>query len=275
MDLNTVESIVPARTRQDLTVLSASVRPLAGGSVLFSEQNPALTGLVDLLAFGWEPLIVSPEGLEIAATCTLAELSRIPPVPGWTAHPLFFQCCTALFGSFKIWNVATVGGNLCASLAAGPMTSLAAALDASVLVWRRDGADDYIPAAEFVTDNGANVLSPGDIVRSIFIPTATLSSTTAFRKIALSPLGRSGSVVIARDDPDGSFVLTVTAATTRPEVLRFAQLPDKDSLEHELSRIGTWFADAHGAADWRRGVTSLLAVEVRDELQASARGRWS
>ena len=124
MDLNTVKSIISVRSRSDLHQLSASVRPLAGGSVLFAEPNTALSGLLDLRGFRWAPIKRSQDGLEISATCTLSELSRIPSTENFEAHPLFFQACTALFGSFKIWNVATVGGNLCASLPAGPMTSL-------------------------------------------------------------------------------------------------------------------------------------------------------
>jgi len=35
--------------------------------------------------------------------------------PQWAAAPLIRQCCNALLGSFKVWNAATVGGNMCAS----------------------------------------------------------------------------------------------------------------------------------------------------------------
>ena len=73
----------------------------------------------------------------IAATCTLAELARWRPArcglrarrgrsPGSAA--------TRSLGSFKVHNVATVGGNICLSLPAGPMTSLASALDGMVLM---------------------------------------------------------------------------------------------------------------------------------------------
>ncbi|MGD0064976.1 MAG: FAD binding domain-containing protein, partial [Streptosporangiaceae bacterium] len=119
MDLPGITEVVDARL--------GAWRPgdawLAGGTWLFSEPQPDLSRLLDLRAFGWPPLRVSRDGLEIGATCTLAELARMR-APQWRAAPLIGQCCAALLGSFKVWNAATVGGNLCLALPAGPMISL-------------------------------------------------------------------------------------------------------------------------------------------------------
>ena len=268
MDLTTVATITPARTRADLAALGPAVVPLAGGSELFADPRIHLTGLVDLQTMHWPALTVSADGLEIAATCTLAELSRLAAQPGWVAHPVFHQACTALFGSFKVWNVATVGGNLCTSLPAGPMICLTAALDAQLLIWRADGSDQWLPAADFVTGNTTNVLAPGDVLRSIHVPVSTLSARTAYRKIALSPLGRSGAVLIGRLDADGVFVLTVTGGTVRPVQLRYPAVPDATVLAADIAAIDAWFTDAHGAADWRRAVSGLLGEEIRQELGA-------
>jgi CO/xanthine dehydrogenase FAD-binding subunit len=266
MDLTTVATITPARSRADLALLGTSVAPLAGGSELFADPRINLTGLVDLQTLHWPALTVTADGLEIAATCTLAELAALPAQPGWTAHPVLHQACTALFGSFKIWNVATVGGNLCTSLPAGPMICLTAALDGRVLIWRADGSDEELPAVHFVTGNTTNVLGPGDVLRSIHLPSAALAARTAYRKIALSPLGRSGAVLIGRLDSDGAFVLTVTGGTVRPEQLRYPALPAAAVLADDIAALASWFTDAHGAADWRRAVSGLLGEEIRREL---------
>jgi hypothetical protein len=69
----------------------------------------------------WPALQASPAGLDIAATCRIVELYRFDPPPEWTVAPLFRLCCDSLLGSFKIWNAATIGGNICMSLPAGPM----------------------------------------------------------------------------------------------------------------------------------------------------------
>ncbi|MCS5718965.1 FAD binding domain-containing protein [Herbiconiux sp. CPCC 205763] len=272
MDLNTIGAIVPARRRDDLVALGATSAPLAGGSWLFSERQDHLTALVDLMTFDWPSLTVTETGLEVAATCTLAELASMPDDRGWPAHPLFFQCCTALLGSFKVWNVATVGGNICASLPAGPMTSLFSSLDADALVWRADGTDERIPVASFVTGNGRNALRDGDVLRALEVPLTSLQARTAYRKIALSPLGRSGAVIIGRLDADGAFILTVSGATLHPEQLRYATLPEPTQLTSDVERIETWFTDPHGAADWRRAVSALLAREILDELSTPDAG---
>ena len=269
MDLSTVTRIIPARTRSDLIALGPTVVPLAGGSELFADPRAHLRALVDLQTLGWPALTITEDGLEIAATCTLAELSRLPMQAGWAAHPLFYQCCTALFGSFKVWNVATVGGNLATSLPAGPMITLAVALDAELLVWRGDGSDEVVPARQFVTGNMTNALAANDVLRSIRVPLTSLQATTAYRKIALSPLGRSGAVLAGRVDADGDFVLTVTAATLRPVQLRYSALPTAHVLARDINTIDCWFTDAHGAADWRRAMGLLLGEEIRAELAAS------
>jgi CO/xanthine dehydrogenase FAD-binding subunit len=267
MDLNTVTRVIPAQTRADLSHLGDGAVPLAGGSVLFAEPNPGIHTLVDLQTLGWAPFEVTDEGLEVAATATLTQLSTLADDHGWRAHPLFRQCCTALFGSFKVWNVATVGGNICTALPAGPMTSLFSALEAQALIWKADGSDLRIAASTLVTGNMTTSLEPGDVLRSLLIPVRSLDSATAYRKIALSALGRSGAVVIGRRDPvDKSFVLTVSAATVRPEQLRFPGLPTAAELRAAVESIDSWFTDAHGAADWRLAVTVVLAEEIRCEL---------
>ena len=264
MDLNTIESIRMPRTRSELGVVDGEAF-LGGGSWLFSEPQTALHTLIDLTALGWTPLERSDTGLRIAATCTLAELSRMPNEPGWAAHQLFRQCCTALLGSFKVWNVATVGGNIALALPAGPMTALACALDATMLVWTPTGDVRY-PATDFVTGVQSTVLRPGEVLRAIDIPLHALTARTAYRQISLRPVGRSGALVIGRSDADGTFTLVVTAATPRPYTVIFDRMPSAELLHSTLSGIDDWYDDPHGAPDWRRAMTLDLADEIRAEL---------
>ena len=73
MDLNTVTSYRFATSRADLA-LGPGEKLLGGGTWLFSEPQPAVTGLVDLSTMGWPDLEISHAGLRIAATCTIATL---------------------------------------------------------------------------------------------------------------------------------------------------------------------------------------------------------
>ena len=147
--------------------------------------------------------------------------------------------------------------------------ALCCALDAELLVWTADGGERRVPVDRFVTDAGRTVLGTGDLIRSIHLPATALRGRTSLRKIAYSPLGRSGALLAGRVDVDG-FALTVTASTVRPFVLRFPTVPGPDVLSESLSeRISPddYLTDAHGAADWRRHVTGVLAEEIRRELE--------
>ena len=114
---------------------------LAGGTWLFSEPQIDTHTLIDLESLKWPALQVFADGLEIAATCKVVELDHfVEQAPAdWIAAPLLRECCRSFLASFKIWNEATVGGNICMSLPAGPMISLTAALEGVCTLWPRVG----------------------------------------------------------------------------------------------------------------------------------------
>ena len=243
---------------------------LAGGTWLFSEPQPHLRRLVDLQGFGWEPLVVSEQGLQISPTCTIAELNALEPPPEWTAAPLIRQCCQAFLASFKVWNTATVGGNICMSLPAGPMISLTVALEGIYTLRLRDGSERRVAAEEFVTGNNQNILLPGDLLRSIELPHTALQKQTSFRRMSLTHLGRSTALLIGTLSPqDGTFMLTVSASTVRPIRLSFDEVPDAGSLRERLRETiadSMYHDDVHGAPDYRKHLTYHFAEEIRGEL---------
>ncbi|MGB3483026.1 MAG: FAD binding domain-containing protein [Mycobacterium sp.] len=277
MDLCSVEAVDTPSNRDDIWPLGPHDAVVAGGTWLFSEPQPALHRLVDITRLGWPPVVVTDGGVELAATCTIARLARLSDEltashPQWMAAPLLRQSCTALLASFKIWHTATVGGNVCLSFPAGSMISLLSALDGTVSVWRPDGSDYRIPVTEFVTGNASNVLGPGEVVRAVHIPASALRATTAFRKLAPSPLGRSAVVAIGRRDTrtdGGRFTLSITAATVRPVVFTFDAVPTAGALRAAYATVADhlWTSDAHGDPQWRRGVSLTLAEQVRGQLQ--------
>src|SRR6478736_610802 len=230
MDLNTITTVAHPQTRAQLPAWAEGDAWLAGGTWLFSEPQVHLRRLIDLTDLKWPALAITDSHLSIAATCTVAQLDGLACPPDWLAAPLIGQCCRAFLASFKIWKTATVGGNLCMSLPAGPMISLTASLDGVCTVWKAGGGEQRIPVAEFVTGNQRNRLSPGDLLRQIDIPIAALKRRTAFRQISLAPVGRSAALLIGSLDPDGTLTLTVTASTVRPVRLSFAQPPDAKAL---------------------------------------------
>jgi CO/xanthine dehydrogenase FAD-binding subunit len=263
MDLITVRDVRVPRTRDEL-VFGEGERPLGGGTWLYSEPQPALTGLVDLMGLGWPPLTITDAGLEIAATCTIAELLAFTPPAEWTAWPLVAQCANSLLASFKIWNLATVGGNIALALPAGAMTSLLVALDGTALVWG-PSADRTIAVKDLVVGNRQNSLNADEVVRSLHVPLAALRARTGFRRIALSDLGRTGTLVTATVFEDRSTLFSVTGGCVRPWVQRWPHLPSEGTLRH-FAHDGDWFTDAHGESSWRSAMSERLAQQLREEL---------
>jgi CO/xanthine dehydrogenase FAD-binding subunit len=271
MDLNTIEAVAHPTAREQLPVWTAGDAWLAGGTWLFSEPQAHLRRLIDLTDLKWPALTISENGLSIAATCSVAQLDALACPPDWIASPLINQCCRAFLASFKIWKTATVGGNICMSLPAGPMISLTAALDGVCTIWEAGGGNRKIPVADFVTGDQRNVLAPGDLLRQIDIPLAALKRRSAFRQISLTPVGRSAALLIGSVSSDGGMALTVTASTARPVQFAFAAIPTaKDLRDAILQRIpdGLYHTDIHGKPMWRKAMTLRLAEEIRGELQA-------
>jgi CO/xanthine dehydrogenase FAD-binding subunit len=268
MDLNTIQAVEHPCARGELPAWRQGDAWLAGGTWLFSEPQPQLNRLIDLGSLGWEPLRVSAAGLAIAATCTIAQLNTLAVPAEWRAAPLIDQCCKAFLASFKIWNAATVGGNICMSLPAGPMISLTVALDGVCTLWAADGGERQVKVADFVLAPLCNVLKPGELLRRIDLPAQALARRTAFRQISLAPVGRSGALLIGTRDANGVFALTITASTPRPIKFEFAALPSADELRACIeSEVAAWYDDIHGAPEWRRHMSLHFAEEIRRELE--------
>ena len=226
------------------------------------------------MSLGWHEITATNAGLAIGATCTIRDLYEFDPPGDWLAGALLRTSCEAFLASFKVWNSATVGGNICTSLPAGPMITMAVALEADYTLWVPDGSERTVRAADFVTGNHLNILAPGEVLRKIDIPVGALRKRYAHRRFTLTKLGRSTIFMIGTQAPDaGDLLLTITAATTHPIRLAFDAVPDADSLQECIDQVPdeVWFDDANGAPDHRRHLAKHYAEEIRMEL---ATGGW-
>lgn len=270
MDLNTIAEIKRPARADEVREWRNGYAWLAGGTWLFSEPQAATDTLIDIEKFGWPALTAAADGLEIAATCKVIELENFVAPPEWKAAPLLSECCHSFLSSFKIWNEATVGGNIVMSLPAGPMISLAAALEGVCTLWPRGGEPRKVPAVDFVTGNHANVLAPGELLRSIFLPASALKKTCAFRRFALTELGRSEVLLIGTRCPEsGEILLTITAATLRPVQMRFETAPSASEVRQAIGRAvpdDLYLDDPHGSPAHRKHLTYYYAEQIREEL---------
>jgi len=272
MDLHTVSRVCRPDRTDEIPSWESGFAWLAGGTWLFSEPQVDVHTLIDLESLRWPALHVSTDGLEIAATCKVARLDQFvdQAPPEWTAAPLFRLCCRAFLASFKIWNEATVGGNLCMALPAGPMISLTAALEGICTLWRRGGKSRTVSVIDFVIGNHQNVLGPGELLRSIFLPARALRTKSAFRRFTLTHLGRSEVLLIGTRCPEqGECVLTITAGTVRPIQLRWEGIPSAAELRQAIDAaapFSLYLDDVHGSPAHRQHLTYYFAEQIRQEL---------
>jgi CO/xanthine dehydrogenase FAD-binding subunit len=230
--------------------------------------------LVDLQPLGWHEIAATDTGLSIGATCTIKDLYEFAAPGDWRAGSLLQTSCEAFLASFKVWNSATVGGNICMSLPAGPMITMTVALEAVYTLWAPDGSERAVKAADFVTGNHQNILAPGEVLRKIDIPISALRKRHVHRRFTLTKLGRSTIFMIGTQATSAAdLLLTITAATTHPILLAFDSVPDADELQERIDRLPdeVWFDDANGAPDHRRHLAKHYAEEIRMELTA---GGW-
>ena len=268
MDINTITEVVRRPSEQPGSDWREGDAWLAGGTWLFSEQQPDLRRLIDLMPLGWDGLAASNEGLEIGAMCTVRDLYAFKPPEDWRAAPLFATSCEAFLASFKVWNSATVGGNICMSLPAGPMITMTVALEATYTLQATDGTERTVDAVDFVTGNNRNILAPGELLRQgRHSGERVAKEACASADSRLTHLGRSTIFMIATQGDD-DLLLTITAGTTHPVRLAFDSVPDSDTLQQSIDAIAddVWFDDPNGTPDHRRHLATYFAEQMRGEL---------
>lgn len=271
MDQNTIEELVVPDASAPGTSWREGDAWLAGGTFLYSLPLPHLRRFVDLSGLEWPKIQISNKGLEIGPTCTVRNLLDYQPPREWAAGGLLHDCIKCFLAGFKVWNTATVLGNICTSIPAGPMTTMACALEAEYTLWATDGSIRVVPAIAFVTGNNQNILAPGELLRKVTIPMESLNRQYTIRRFTLTQAGRSSIFLVGTRDTSGEILITVSAATKHPVHLRFSGMPSSAQVASELdTRIpdDLYFDDPNGRPDHRKHMTYFFAEQIRAELTA-------
>lgn len=274
MDQGTVREFVRPTGDDPVDLWKPGDAWLAGGTFLFSTPLPTLQRLIDLTSLGWPSIVVHPDRMEIAATCRVVELYDFVPPAEWRAGHFLREAVDSFLAGFKIWNTATVGGNICTSLPASPMTTMGAALDATLEIWGPDGARRTMNVPDFILGNHVNALQPGELLRSISIPVTSLMRKYSYRRFTLTKHGRSSEFLVGTSDVDANdLILTITAATARPFVLRFPSMPSAVQMRDAITETvhdPDYFDDPNGSPAHRKHMTYYLAEQIRADLAGEA-----
>lgn len=269
MDLHTVQTYLRPESLEELPDWQADWAWLAGGTWVFTEPQPQITTLVDLEGLGWATLEVTELGLTIGATCVMNQLLHQPFPSAWTSVKVL-QSAVHELASFKVQNVATIAGNLCLALPASTFAPVMVLLDATYDIWSLDGTHFQVPAQDFQTGAKQTILKPGDLLRQIHIPAASLSWQVSYKRICVAMAGIAVAIVVAARNPKTDQVrFGIGASVPTPQLLEFPGIPSKSDLVATLDQqlpLHSFLNDETASAVYRRQVTQVLMVRSLTEM---------
>ena len=127
-----------------------------------------------------------------------------------------------------------------------------------------------MPVVDFVTGNHQNVLAPGELLRSIFLPASALRKKFAFRRFTLTHLGRSEVLLIGTRCPRARRIPAHDHCRHRPPGSTPLQgVPAAAELKRAIDDavpFELYLDDAHGSPAHRKHLTHYFAEQIRSEL---------
>ncbi len=128
------------------------------------------------------------DGLEIGALASHAELIGSTLVQQHA--PALVEAAASVAGP-QVRTRGTLGGNLCTASPAADTVPALLVLDAQVVLASLEG-ERRLPLAEFLTGPGQTALKPGEMLKSVVIPSAPPGAGMAFEK-----LGKRKALIIS------------------------------------------------------------------------------
>ncbi|MGY1915971.1 FAD binding domain-containing protein [Blastococcus sp. SYSU DS0973] len=252
-------------------------RPLVGGTDLLvglrhHTVEPDL--LVDLKAVADlpEPIVVTDDGVQFGATCTLGELVAHPVVQEW--YPALVEASLTV-GSVAIRNRASLVANSCNASPAADTAPPLLVHGAQVTIASLDG-DRNASLDEFFLGPRRTLCGPGELVTSIRLPRPAPGSGSAFRRLTRRRGVDLATVSVAAGvGADGALVLGMGAVGPRPlrtGVPGPVDLADEAALEQAIDRlvsVATPITDVRGSREYR--LATLRVLTRRAVLAAAAR----
>jgi len=262
MDLHTLEAYLQPSTLQQVPDWQSDWQWLAGGTWLFSEPQPQVKQLVDLALFDWTEIEEDERGVTIGATCSLAKLAEQSWPAKWPALLGFQGAIAALAASFKVVNMATIGGNLCLALSISTLAPLMVALEAIYEIWHPKNSPRWVSAIDFQTGVQQTILQPGEVMRRIFLPAEVLTRQVSYQRLGQHASDPALVLVAAIYDPTTTQTqFGVGACTPAPRFIQFSQWPDQFKLEEQLQQIlpvADCISDFRAGADYRQQMAKVL-----------------
>jgi CO/xanthine dehydrogenase FAD-binding subunit len=248
---------------------------LAGGTDLMVEVNfghrrpPAVVALRRVGELRGYEVLDDEVVLRSGVTWTEVEHDLADVLPGLAA-------AARTVGSPQMRNTGTVGGNIGTASPAGDGLPVLGALDATVVLARRDG-ERRLPLAEVITGVKQTAIEPGEVIREIRVP--RLDGPQQFLKVGTRNAMVISIVVcgLAVDRAGRSVRLGLGSVAPRPlrasaaeafiagaiDWDRLTAPPDAVTRFGELAReAADPISDQRGTAEFRRHAVGVVATRA-------------
>ena len=171
-----------AEATQLLAAAKGTARVLAGGTDLIVQLREHLRDADLVVDIKKVPevmeLKLSPQGLHLGAAVPCYLLYENKEI---TAKYTALTDAARIVGGWQIQGRASVGGNLCNSSPAGDTLAPLIVLGAKCVIAGAKGTRE-VPAAEFCTGPGKNVLQKGDVLQALVFPAPAAKSGSAYER---------------------------------------------------------------------------------------------
>lgn len=253
MDLPNIETYLRPDDIQTISNWGENWAWLAGGTWLFSEPQPHLKALVDMQPLGWSEIEVKEDYLVIGSTCILSKLLEYPWDKEWTAIEGFKSAISALSASFKVINVATVGGNICLALSVVTLAPVMVALGATYEILNLKGESRKVAAKDFQIGFKKTILQPGEVLRRILIPLPHLQWKVNYQRFGIAATDPALAIVVSA--VSAKLRLVIGASVAAPLLWEFddVEISNLTFLENI-----NFIDDAKASAIYRREITEVL-----------------
>lgn len=268
----------PTSIAEALAAVAAPGASLIAGGCEFGLRREIARGDVISLDHisGFDRLVAHPKtGLTIGASVRMhAIVNQIWIAKRWAAlHEAVEQLLPP-----QIRNRATVIGNVCAARRDYDMACALMALRASVRAVKTDGEMISVALDAFYDDAGRIALSPGFIVREIFVPPPSPDAGSAFRKVAFGATTVSAAVSVSLDTggeriEHATLVIGGCLPAPRHAVEAESFLRGAAAASAAYEEAGRMSTNLSGVRDDAAQI-KLVSVLARDALeQAASRAR--
>lgn len=257
MDLPNIETYLNPDNLQNITNWGEGWAWLAGGTWLFSQAQPQLKTLVDIQPWDWSEIEFTEDNLIIGATCPLIKLLEYPWLDEFTATVGLKSAVNALSASFKVINLATLGGNICLALSVGTLAPVMVALGASYEIWNLQGDARQIAAKDFQIGLKNTILQRGEILRRVLIPLSNLTWQINYQRFSIAATDPALAIVVTASNHQ-QVRCVISASVAAPRLLEFESLETAERQYIAYLENENFITDAKASAIYRQELTKVL-----------------